>query len=260
MQCWHLTHSAEGRYPILPDEKARRSAVRKLALACGAELILFCIVDDHIHNVVLAKRERAGRLAQAIARSLRSVAVSPIGPARIRPVEGRSHMEKLVTYLLVQPKRHDIPTHPALWSGSCFQDIAGARFIEGMRLQIGNVLPRFRIRTAFEAVGLPPKEITPADDSAIRAAGATRLVSDAGAALAIGPPLAGKTALLVCARRAVTQIARKVGIPFSEVAWALGITERAARRLLAPHLEKEKLHAIRKYLALEDIVSGSSSG
>jgi hypothetical protein len=169
-------------------------------------------------------------------------------------------MEKLVTYLLGQPKRHDIATHPALWTGSCFQDIAGARVIEGMRLQLDVVLPRFRIQTAYEATGLPPKEIKPVNDSTIRAAGATRLVSAAGAALAVGPPLVGKTALLVRARHAVAQIARKVGIPHGEVAWALGITERAARRLLDLPIEKEKLHAIRMRLALEDIVHRLSAG
>ena len=231
-----------------------RLAIRKLTCVGGEEIVLFCIVDDHIHIVLQAERNRAGRLAQAIACSLSPVAASPIGPAYVRPVKDRSHMNWLVNYLLSQPKHHDMIGHPALWSGSCFLDIAGARIVEGMQLQVGKVLPRFRVRTAYEAVGLPPKEISPARDSDVRAAGAARLASAAGAALAVGPPLTGKIDSIVHARRAVVQLAREVAIPNSEVAWALGITKRTAGRLVEPPVEKELMQAIRKRLVLEDLV------
>ena len=254
MKCWHLTHTSDGRYPLFPDEETRRSAVRKLARVAGAELVLFCIVDDHVHSVVRADRARAGRLAQAILRSLRSIAAATIHSTHIRSVEDRSHLEWLVKYLLTQPKRHEMATHLALWSGSCFQDLARARIVEGMRLQLCNVLPRFRIRTAYEAVGLPPREIAPAQDPAVRAAGAARLVSAAGAALAVNPSLSGNTDPIVRARRAVVQVAHKVDISFAEVAWALGITRRSAMRLVESPAEDDVQQAIRRRLAIEDVV------
>jgi hypothetical protein len=228
--------------------------VRKLAHITGAELLLFCIVDDHVHIVIKAERARAGYLARSIRLSLRPIAASHIEPAHKRPVAERSHMQWLVKYLLAQPKRHEIAVHSALWGGSCFQDLVGARIIEGMRLQLGTVLPRFRVQTAYEAVGLPPREIPPAQDSAVRVAGAARLVSATGAALAVGPSLAGKTESLVHARRAIAQIARDVGISSSEIAWALGVTRRTAGRLLGQPVEEKVLHAIRRRLAIENVV------
>jgi hypothetical protein len=36
-----------------------------------------------------------------------------------------------VTYLLKQPVKHGLDVHPALWTGSCFLDLIGARLIPG---------------------------------------------------------------------------------------------------------------------------------
>ena len=255
MQCWHLTHCSDGRYPLFPDEQTRRSAARKLSRIAGDTLVLFCAVEDHVHTVVQAERARAGRLAQAIAVSLQSETASPVQPTHIRPVARRSHMEWLVTYILTQPKKHDTGIHPALWSGSCFPDLAGTRYVEGMELQIGRVLPRFRIRTAYEAVGLPPGEIPPARDPLVRFAGAARLASAAGFALAVGPFLSENTDLVVLARRAVVQISRKVGISEAEVAWALGISRRTVKRNGGPPVREEILRTIRRCLALENLIN-----
>jgi hypothetical protein len=61
----------------------------------------------------------------------------------VKPVEDRDHYERLVRYLLVQPSKHELPVHPALWEGPCFLDPVGARLIDGFdRQRLVQVLPR----------------------------------------------------------------------------------------------------------------------
>ena len=107
---------------------------------------------------------------------------------------------------------------------------------------------------------MPPREIAPAQDPAVRAAGAARLVSAAGAALAVNPPLLENTSPVVRARRAVVQIANKVDISIAEVAWALGVTKRSAMRLFKPPVEDDVQKAIRRRLAIEDLVYRTTFG
>ena len=252
MDCSHLTFSSDGRLPLFPDETARRAALHCLARTAGQEIALFCMVDDHLHLVLLAPRARVGRLAQAFAVSLGSVAATKLDPARIRPVETRAHLQWLVRYVLTQPQHHGLPTAPALWSGSCFQDLVGARQVPGLTLRITDALPRLTRRELHKLVELPPAKLKPATDEAVRTAGAARLVAAAGASLAVGPTLEGNKPTVVQARRAAAQLAAAAQIPATEVAWALGSTPRATRRLTEPPVPAATIKALRLRLTLED--------
>jgi hypothetical protein len=86
---------------------------------------------------------------------LRPLAAAPVEPARVREVDTRAHLEWLVRYVLTQGPHHGVAGHPALASGSCFQDLVAARRVDGLRLRIAEALPRLRRRTLYEAVGLP---------------------------------------------------------------------------------------------------------
>lgn len=256
MEVWHLTFSSDGRFPLFQDEASRRAAVRKLVKVAGREMLLFSIVDDHAHQVIGCEPGRKGKICGGLLTSLRSVSNVDIRPAYQRPVKNRSHMTWLVKYLLEQVVHHDMNEHPALWSGSCYQDIVGARFIEGLHLRVGALLPRLGTEKINEVVGIPAHPLSPANDTAIRRVGVTRLVDAAGNALAVGPTLSGRRAPVVLAKRAVAHIAEGAGVSRKEVAWALGLCPETVRLLLQVPVDSKVLEAVRLRLALEDLVGG----
>jgi len=254
MPSWHLTFSSDGRSALFPDEALRCRAVRTVLRVAGRQLLLFCIVDDHVHVVVLCEADRVGRLARALLLALRPVAGPALAPAFVRPVEGRSHLLWLVRYCLRQPLKHGIGVHPALWTGSCFLDLVGARVVEGFTPSLREALPRLRLRTLFEHVGLEARPLEPLDDQALRAVGSAHLVDAATAALAAPPDLAGNTPLVVTCRRAVAQLGRAADLSSQQLARALHVQPNAARRLADGVVDPRLLLAVRLRLALEQRV------
>lgn len=117
VRAWHLTFASNLRDPLFPDEALRRRAVRVLARVAGDRTVVFCVVDDHVHHVALSEEPRVGVLAGALHRALSPIAGPGLESARVRAVEGRSHMRWLVHYVLDQPRKHGLDVHPALWSG-----------------------------------------------------------------------------------------------------------------------------------------------
>ncbi len=260
MRCWHVTFSSPRRMPLFVDEASRRAAVRRIVRVCGARLVLFCIVDDHIHLVVIGPPEGVGGLAAALWRALRRTAACQLEPAHRRPVDGRRHLEWLVRYLTTQTDHHGIDAHPALWSGSCFADLVGMRVVEGFDpRRIRQLLPRLRDEELHRNVGLDLGTFGPLDGVRLRATGAVRIASAAASALAVGPALVGNAAPTIEARRAAAQVAKAAGIRPSEIGWALSITARAARRLAEQPVAPEVLHATRLRLALEDRMMRSAA-
>lgn len=252
MGTWHLTVASDGRQVLFPSEERRRAAVRVLARAAGREAALFCVVDDHVHLVVLCERERLGWLGRALRLGLRPVAAAPLAPVRVRPVETRGHLETLVPYVLSQTVHHGLAEHPALWTGSCFQDLARARWLPEVeaRARLGEALPRLTGEALLAAVGLPGRPLVPADDAALRRGGAGRLVDAVTAALALPPALDGKGGPAVLMRRAVAQLGVGCGLTSGDLAFTLGVTPRAVRRLLAPAAPAALLRAVRLRHAL----------
>lgn len=254
MNTWHLTFAADGRNPLFPVETSTRKAVRALGRVAGTSAALFNLVDEHIHLVLWCDRHRCGRLAQALLRALRPLASAPVDPARIRPVESRAHMKRLVSYVLSQTIHHSIPVQPALWTGSCFLDLIGARLVPGLQLQLRKALPRYRMRDIYQAVGLTDGPLAPLPLEGVRTAGIARLVAATSAALAVGPTLSGRSAPVVDARRVTAQLAQQSEIAIADVAWALNVTPRSAYRLVQPQVEPAMTKAVRVRLALENAV------
>lgn len=257
MRTFHLTFATRGRQPVAPDEGVRRALVRVLVRVAGPSLVLFCVVDDHVHVVVLCTREVAGRLAQALVLALRGASPVPVRAADITPVNSRPHMVELVRYVLTQPDHHGLNTPAALWSGSCFPDLVGARVIEGWRYNILEALPRFRRRDAYVAVGLPAEPLAPVLLTRVRQVGAWGLVEAAAAAVGVGPGLVGRAAPVVVARCVVVQLGLHAGIGLSEIGAALELTRWGVSRLAACPSPVAAVRATRIRLALEDAVRGS---
>lgn len=254
MQSYHLTFASDGRQALLPDEGLRRQALHTLARTVGDRVVLFCIVDDHVHVVLLCEAERVGVLSRALLLALRPLTGPALAPAFVRPVEGRGHLEWLVRYVIEQPAKHGLPGHPALWPGSCFPDLVGARRLPGLSLglRLGQVLPRFRLRKVYEYAGLAPEPLQPIDPYTQRGLGIRRLVDAASAALAADPALKGHSDLVVGARITIAHLA--TAWPTAELAWALDITPQAARRLRTRPVDEADLRAVRLRLALEERV------
>ena len=256
MQTFHLTYASDGRQALLPEPALQRQALQALARAVAEQVVLFCIVDDHVHVVLLCQDERVGTLSRALLLALRPLTGPGLAPAFVRPVEGRGHLEWLVRYVLEQPSKHGLPGHPALWPGSCFPDLVGARRLPGLSLglRLGQVLPRFRLRTAYAHVGLAPAPLQPVDPDTLRGLGIRRIVDAASAALAADPALRGNSDRVVSTRVTIAHLA--TAWPTSELAWALDITPQAARRLRTREVPEGAMEAVRLRLALEERARG----
>ena len=250
MPVWHLTYSSDERFPLFPGEARRRRALRRLA-RMNLDLALFCMVENHSHVVNLAEAVRAGRKAQAIWSAWRRIAESQLDPAFMRRVRDRSHLQWLVRYVLTQPIKHKIRVHPALWSGSCFQDYVGARFVPGLSLRISEVLPELEEKTVLGYVGLTPAAIRPLGDADVRAVGARRIVEAAASAVAADPDLHGWDPACVAARRVSIQLGRQVGLSDREVQWALDVSRRTLLRAKPRVNDDRRVSAVRVRLALE---------
>ena len=137
-------------------------------------------------------------------------------------------------------------------TGSCFPDLIGARFLPGLELRIRDALPRYRLRRAYKAVGLPNVPVRQASDEELRRAGAVRVAAAATAALAAAPDLRGLAWPESAARRAVGVLASSAGINTGEMAFALGMTRIAAARLGKRVADPRILAATRRRIVLEN--------
>jgi hypothetical protein len=248
---WHLTLAAEERLTLFPTESQRRRAVRALVRVLGPAALLFFVADDHLHVVVCGTRELAGRLAQALALALRPIATAELDAARIRPVNGRAHLESLVPYVLDQATRHGLPGRPSDQIGSCFADLVGARVVGFSNRPLRDALPRLTSDDLFAAVKLPP--ILPVADLA--GVPLPELVRAGGEAVA-ADVLAGKQPHLVQGRATVARLAVRAGYRREHVARALGTTPRSVQRLLAGPPVPQLDVAVRTRIALDRAIRG----
>jgi hypothetical protein len=254
MRPWHLTTSSTTRHTLFPSEALRRDAVLAIVRVCQRELVQFCVVDDHVHVVVLCDRERCGHLSRGLKLALAPIAAVPLNPVHISTVHGHNHMLEIHRYVLQQPAHHDLASHPALWSGSCVLDLVGARWIPDLELRLYDTLPRVSVESSLAHVGLPSARLAAVGPGELRAAGAMAIVTAASVACAAAPELRGRRAEEVRARRVACALAREAGIPLSEMCWALDIHPGSARKLATADVELEALAATRMYLALEAAV------
>ena len=254
MNLSHLTWATEGRLPFFPNPSLRCQAVRKLA-ACGqGELAAYCIVDEHVHAVLRGDSALVSKRARAITRGLRGLSAIPMDAARIRPISDRRHAENVFRYVLTQPQRHGLPTHAALWSGSCLPDLVGARRFGDLQLCWREVWPRLGPADSLAAVGLPSQLLEPVSIERVAQNGAHRLVEAVAASLCIPLPLVGRLPEVVLAKRTACTLAREAALPLQLVAETGGFSQRSAQRLANQAVPQGIRLTVRTRLALEDRV------
>ncbi len=260
MDKWHLSLSSEGRHSLFPTEGIRRAAVHIIVGHAGPWLVAFGIADDHLHVEVACTRVQVGKLARALRLGLGSISGCGFEPTYIEPVDSRSHALTLVSYAIQQPQKHGLPCHPALWSGSCFSDIVGARCIEGLRLRIRDVWPRYRAADAWRAAGLPRAGIPPATDARIFSMGLGALRDAAAFAVCSDPGLGGRTQAVVASRATVVLIGRQAGFRSTDIARTLDIGPEAVRRLRRRQLDERVISATRQRLGIKNAIAETSIG
>jgi hypothetical protein len=258
MKVWHLTLSSPTRTVLFPDEAAARRAVRCILRVARDQVVLFCIVDDHAHIILFCAvpRLRAvrGALVQAVSRLSGQRLAS-----HVTPVETRAHLNRLVVYTLRQFEHHGLDLHPAVATGCCYLDLAGARCLVPLTERLRELLPRSSVRDLHAIVGLPPERVLPASDDALRRVGAHRLVLAAAAAHAADPALADCSAPVVAARRATVHLSEEIGLPRSELVRALGLSRQRISQLAREPVAPGALLAIRLQITLADLVRTSAA-
>jgi hypothetical protein len=254
MEFFHLTFASEGRMPLFTTESQRCAGLHALARSARGKLVLFCIVDEHVHVVLaVGSRAEAGHIGRALRRSLGNAAGVELGPAFIRPIKTRSHAEWLArNYIVAQPKKHGLPDHPALYSGSCFQDLVGARQLVDLRIDA--LLPRFDVRHVLDTVGLPRRPIEPLAPDAIRRLGVGRIADASMSVLALAD-LASRSRPNVAARRVAVHISDEVGIARPEIGHVLNLGLRSVRKIAALEADAALSRAVAIRLALEEQVA-----
>ncbi|GDX82674.1 hypothetical protein LBMAG42_44850 [Deltaproteobacteria bacterium] len=250
MKTYHITWATKGRQPAFPTEEARRAVLHAIASVAGTFIVLFAIVDDHVHIVLRMDAARLAAIQASLTRVLINRAAVELAPPYVRDVATRAHMSNLVGYCLGQFEHHGLADDPATATGSCFPDLVGARRIPELSLPITAALPRFRQRDAYAAVGLDAK-LVPADDATVRGLGPARLAEAVAHTFGLAADLAGERPQAVRARRTLARLAYDVGLRPNDVAIALGITPTAAARLRNRRVDELDVRAIRLRIALE---------
>mgnify|MGYP000868633290 CR=1 FL=1 len=229
-QWWHLCLSGHGRKTLFATEERVRAGVRTVVRVASRDLLLFSLVDEHLHAVVVGERGRAGRLGQRLQLALQALTGVELEPTYIKPVEGRAHLQRLVGYLLGQAPHHRLPVPAALWGGSCFSDLVGARAISALGMPLREALPRLQRADLLVPVGLPPDlTLAPYTSEQVRRAGVARLIASATAATAADPEPTGRSRSVSLVRSTVVQLATAAGIPTCEIAHVLGVGARAVQ-------------------------------
>ncbi len=233
-----------------------RAVVRTVARTLGGELLLFCVVDEHVHAVLAVVDGQASRRGAALAKALDWVIRADLARPHVSDVDGRGHLDHLVTYFIRQSVKHGLPGHPASWTGSCLGDLVGVRVTAGFtREALKAALPRLTMDSVLRRVELDRSAIEPADDDQLFAAGPVAVVGAAADALAVMPDERSGTAVI--ARRAAVHLLAGVGYSTAVLARATDMKPRSIRSLLAQDTAVEVLELVRRRVTFDDAVAAA---
>lgn len=238
------TLSNTDRLPLVRGDAARQRAVRRVCRVGGPSVLLFALADDHLHVVVREVGASAAHLLSCIAQALvRGDGVPQLDDRLVKQVYTRAYLQELVRYHCTQGVHHGIPELD--WTGGCLLDLIGARILPGFeRSWRKELLPRLDDRALVELIGLRP--LCPFSMDHVVAP--ERLV--AAGSLLVGLDLrVGRSRDVVGGRRVVLEVAREAFGEVGPTVDALGISLRAAQRLLTRPPRPELVVGLERLLA-----------
>ncbi len=222
---WQLILRARDSRVLAPDSAQRRAWSRTLGLAAvGQPLLAHGLADTHGHLLVVCDRSDAGRLARGLGRTLHACLQPEIErePVRLSPVCDQAHLANAFAYVLGQLHHHGLRGIDPYLDGTALPDLLGLRPLGAwMATQVRRHLPRVGREELLGRLRVDPWSIPTRELSAL---------AEAVAAAAGQPCALGRSPLLFEARMAGVALARE-GFESVAVAEALGLTDRAVRRL-----------------------------
>ncbi len=249
----HVTLVVRGRNTFARTLAERRATVRTLARIGDGALMLFNVVDDHIHTVLRNPSPR--RLARDLRAGLKALRADlRLKPPHLEEVDSRAYLRSLVRYVFQQSAKDGLGAD-ALWDGSSYLDLCGARRVPALVPgAILEELPRLRLREVFPMVGLPS---APLGKVSVEGLGAARLRAVAAAVCCADPSLASKRPEDVRGRRLAIALAVEAGLPVQSL--GLSCSPATLYRLRAQGVDPLDRRAAGLRLALEEAAGGTSS-
>lgn len=240
----HLTIASIDRSSLVDGVERGNKVIRCLARLFPDRVLVFHIVDDHLH-VVLATLN-PGREGQRLVLALRAIGC-PVAPAHIRAVADRAHLVNVVRYVLRQADHHGIDPAASLCWASSMPDLIGARLVPGLgSAPLRRALPRMTDAEPWAAIDMAPVHAW--HGPRVASAGAPAIVAAAQRALA--PRCRSKWHRdEVGLGRLVGAVCTGAGIAAADLALGLGTSKRSAWRH-AHAVPESWIHAVHLQVAL----------
>ncbi|MBA2320107.1 MAG: hypothetical protein H0V89_03030 [Deltaproteobacteria bacterium] len=233
---WHITFDLRGRLPVARTAAEWDTATRTLGRVLAPwQNAAHCLVHDHAHGLVAGDREAAGRAAHAVEcaigwwrRSKEAEQRTTWNPPRFKPIFDRKNLADATVYVL-ENGGVATGTEALRWRWSSAWEVLGLRE------------PTYALATGFEVTSVPFVAGILTGSASWRPPAAGKLVTPAEpiatltrvAAVALGCPPAGDRMGTAKWRKVALALAVQRGWSPRDVAPALGISERSARRLAA---------------------------
>ena len=232
---FHMPFGSVGRLPMFPNTAAVLGTVRGISACAPNRVLLVNAVPGHIHPVIECG-DSFDREARRLRRAVDPHVRGDVEPPFQRAVTSIGHLQTLVRYVFEQQPAHGLAIDPALWPGSSFQDLAGARHLPALGSALTRWLPRLDLADVYAIVGLP------------------RLYDAVSIAACVDPRVHPRAPGATCARAAFVQLTSRLDFSEQAIREALSISRRSVSRLRQMPTPEPIVTAARTRIALEDFV------
>ncbi len=243
----HVTMRLVDDRALATNAAGRRLAARAISRVADAfGLLAFGIADTHLHVLLAADRLRAGECARRIEISLQQQLGLRVRfqPARVRPVESQSHLQRAFMYVLRQLDHHRLDVDGA-HDGTSLPDLLGLRISSSnLRARVMAMLPRVDLPSLGKVLELTTMSPAQLD---------RELLPEAAAA-AFGLADLRKPGRTVT-RAIIAAVHVGEHLSASELGRLLGPTPSCIRRLRKQRPEPHELRAVRLQLSLRASVA-----
>ncbi|MBW2736468.1 MAG: hypothetical protein JRH20_29120 [Deltaproteobacteria bacterium] len=238
---------------IAPDPLDRRLIARiVLNQARDHQLLVFALVDSHLHLEVVEPFAKAMELARCIeiAVTLRLRPKVGFAPAHPKAIRDQSHLYHCFDYILRQYAHHGVNWDPFM-DASSLPDLLGMRLVGHYTAQhVRRLLPRVKREKLLGYLGISALDPTDAP--------LDQLVNATCAAACL-PTLTGKSRKQQRARTAaITAAGDKLKV--NHLAALLGVHRRSVERSRQKHADLDLVAAIRLQLALRTTTTPEDAG